>query len=146
MGPEWGRLDNWRLYEEPFELVFGYAHRFAAKDAIALDDLKPERFLVRTHCESRADVIAQLRLDDLGIDRRHEVSSDQDLISLLELNIGVSVLPQTVSAPETVLRSAISGVEVQRTVHLYGVAGRQRSPVASTFMKMLRAASWPKPH
>jgi hypothetical protein len=31
-----------------------------------------------------------------------------------------------------------------KTVSLYGVAGRQRTPVASTFMKMLRAANWPQ--
>lgn len=146
VGPSWDRLDNWKLYDEPFELVFSRSHRLAYMEEIGVDDLKPERFLVRNHCESCAEVTERLQLSGLGIDHRHEVSSDQDLISLLELKIGVSVLPQTVSAPQTLLRTAIKGVELQRTVHLYGVAGRQRSPVAATFMKMLRAASWPKPH
>lgn len=146
VGPSWDRLDNWKLYDEPFELVFSRGHRLADMEEIGVDDLRPERFLVRNHCESCAEVTERLQLSGLGIDHRHEVSSDQDLISLLELKIGVSVLPQTVSAPQTLLRTAIKGVELQRTVHLYGVAGRQRSPVAATFMKMLRAASWPKPH
>jgi hypothetical protein len=101
---------------------------------------------VRTHCESRAAVAERLQLKGLVIDQRHEVSSDQDLISLLELQVGIGVLPQTVNAPQTLLRTALSDVALERAVHLYGVAGRQRSPVAGTFMKMLRAASWPKPH
>jgi DNA-binding transcriptional LysR family regulator len=144
--PGWDRLDNWKLYEEPFEIVFSRSHRLADKEEIEVDDLRPERFLVRTHCESCAEVKERLQLKGLVIDHRHEVSSDQDLISLLELKVGVSVLPQTVSAPQTLLRTALKGVDLQRNVYLYGVAGRQRSPVAGTFMKMLRAASWPKPH
>lgn len=141
----WDRLDNWKLYEEPFELVFSRSHRLADKEQIEVEDLRPERFLVRTHCESRADVTERLQLKGLVIDQRHEVSSDQDLISLLEMQVGVSVLPQTVSAPQSVLRTALKDVELRRSVCLYGVAGRQRSPVAGTFMKMLRAAVWPKP-
>ena len=31
---------------------------------------------------------------------------------------------------------------LRRTVYLYGVAGRQRTPVASAVLKMLRAADW----
>jgi len=138
--------DSWKLYEEPFELVFSRSHRLANKEQVDVGDLVPERFLVRTHCENCGDVSDQLRLKGVGADRRHEVSSDQDLISLLELQVGVGMLPQTVSAPQTLLRTPIKGVDLQRAVYLYGVAGRQRSPIAGTFMKMLRAAAWPKPH
>jgi len=35
-----------------------------------------------------------------------------------------------------------NGVELRRTVYLYGVAGRQRTPMASAILKMLRAADW----
>jgi len=146
LAPGWDRLDSWKLYEEPFELVFSRSHRLANKEQVDVGDLVPERFLVRTHCENCGDVSEQLRLKGDGADRRHEVSSDQDVISLLELQVGVGMLPQTVSAPQTLLRTPIKGVDLQRAVYLYGVAGRQRSPIAGTFMKMLRAAAWPKPH
>ena len=36
----------------------------------------------------------------------------------------------------------INGLELSRAVHLYGVAGRQRTAVAALVMKMLRAADW----
>jgi DNA-binding transcriptional LysR family regulator len=85
-----------------------------------------------------------LRAKGLNADHRHEVSSDQDLLALLEANIGIGFLPRTVSAPQSVVRTAVNGLELGRTVSLYGVAGRQRTPIASTFMKMLRAANWPQ--
>jgi hypothetical protein len=39
-------------------------------------------------------------------------------------------------------RASVVEFDLGRTVCLYGVAGRQRTPVAATFMKTLRAANW----
>jgi len=39
-------------------------------------------------------------------------------------------------------QAPVKGVELRRAVYLYGVAGRQRTAVASTILKMLRAADW----
>ena len=36
----------------------------------------------------------------------------------------------------------VEEIELNRTVYLYGVAGRQRTAVGSTIFKMLRAADW----
>lgn len=85
-----------------------------------------------------------LRSLGLNADRRHEVSSDQDLLALLEANIGIGFLPRTVNAPASLVRTSVEGIDLDRSVCLYGVAGRQRTPIAATFMKMLRAAKWPR--
>jgi len=37
---------------------------------------------------------------------------------------------------------AVDGVDLRRNVYLYGVAGRERTSVASAFLKLLRAADW----
>jgi DNA-binding transcriptional LysR family regulator len=142
IGAAWDRLDCWNLFDEPFDMVFSRMHRLANNENIELDDLKPERFLLRNHCEKCADLADLLRSKGLNADQRHEVSSDQDLLALLEANIGIGFLPRTVSAPQTLVRTSVNGIDLDRTVCLYGVAGRQRTPVASTFMKMLRAANW----
>jgi DNA-binding transcriptional LysR family regulator len=142
IGAAWDRLDCWNLFDEPFDMVFSRTHRLASHEKIELDDLKPERFLLRTHCERCAELAELLRANGLDADHRHEVSSDQDLLALLESNIGIGFLPRTVNAPQSVVRGSVKGIELGRTVCLYGVAGRQRTPVASTFMKMLRAANW----
>jgi DNA-binding transcriptional LysR family regulator len=144
IGAAWDRLDCWKLFDEPFDMVFSRAHRLASQEQIALDDLKPERFLLRSHCEKGGELAELLRSKGLNADHQHEVASDQDLMALLDANIGIGFLPRTVSAPQNLVRTAVKEIELARTVCLYGVAGRQRTPVASTFMKMLRAANWPR--
>jgi DNA-binding transcriptional LysR family regulator len=129
VGEAWDRLDSWKLFDETFDMVFSRSHRLGSQETVSLDDLKPERFLLRNHCEKCNDLAEMLRANGLNADHRHEVSSDSDLLALLESNIGIGFLPRT---------------ELSREICLYGVAGRQRSPVAATFMKMLRAANWPK--
>jgi len=52
-------------------------------------------------------------------------------------------LPRSIEAPTSLVRAPVDGIDLRRTIYLYGVAGRQRTAVASTFMKMLRAAAWP---
>jgi DNA-binding transcriptional LysR family regulator len=143
IGAAWDRLDIWKLFDESFDIVFSRGHRLASQEQIALEDLKPERFLLRSHCEKGAELSEMLRANGLNADHRHEVASDQDLLALLEANIGIGFLPRTVNTPQSLVRTSIEGIELERTVCLYGVAGRQRTPVASTFMKMLRAANWP---
>jgi DNA-binding transcriptional LysR family regulator len=142
IGEAWDRLDGWKLFDEPFDMVFSRSHRLAGRETIARADLAGERFLLRSHCEKEADLAELLRANGLDADRRHEVSSDQDLLALLEAGIGIGFLPRSVDA-RSLVRAAPPGFALGRTVCLYGVAGRQRSPVAATFMKMLRAAKWP---
>ena len=143
IGDAWDRLDTWKLFDEPFDMVFNRSHRLANHENIGLEDLKRERFLLRSHCEKGADLAELLRANGLDADNRHEVSSDQDLLALLDANIGIGFLPRTVNTPQSLVRAALPGFDLGRTVCLYGVAGRQRTPVAATFMKMLRAAKWP---
>ena len=144
VGEAWDRLDSWKLFDESFDMVFSRSHRLGSQETIALDDLKSERFLLRNHCEKCTELAAMLRAKGLNADSRHEVSSDGDLLALLEANIGIGFLPRTVNTPQSLARTAVKDLELGREVCLYGVAGRQRSPVAATFMKMLRGANWPK--
>jgi DNA-binding transcriptional LysR family regulator len=140
----WDRLDSWKLFDESFDMVFSRSHRLGSQETIGLDDLQAERFLLRSHCEKCNDLAALLRTKGLNADHRHEVSSDQDLVALVEANIGIGFLPRTVKTPQSLMRTTVQGLELGRDVCLYGVAGRQRTPVAATFMKMLRAANWQK--
>ncbi len=144
IGETWDRLDRWKLFEEPFDVVLSRSNRLASQEHIGFEDLKSERFLLRSHCERGTEIADVLRTKGLNADHRHEVSSDQDLMALLEANIGIGFLPRSIASPHGLLRTAIKGVDLRRTVFLYGVAGRQRTPVAATFMKMLRAANWNK--
>ncbi|MDA9434095.1 LysR family transcriptional regulator [Bradyrhizobium sp. CCBAU 51627] len=136
----WDRLDTWPLFTEAFELVVSSGHRLAGRRSISPDDLRSEQLLSRTFCEHSGRVSASLR--EHGINHGHEISSERDLIELVEADIGIAMVPHTSPVPETLTRAAVAGLDARRTVSLYGVAGRQRTAVANAVMRMLRGADW----
>jgi DNA-binding transcriptional LysR family regulator len=138
----WERLDVWPLFTEDFQLVFSRRHRLAEKDNIDLEDLRSEQWLSRSYCEHAARLSAALRERGLDVDRGHEVWSERDLVELLEAEIGIAVIPDTSPVPQTLMRAAVDGLDARRTINLYGVAGRERTTVASAMMRLLRGADW----
>jgi DNA-binding transcriptional LysR family regulator len=139
---EWERLDSWPLFTEDFHLLVHSMHAFANRPSIDIDDLKPERLMIRTYCETTDKLLDVLRARDFDVTRFHEVSADGDLLSLLEANVGVALAPRSTQNPATLVRITVEGLELTRTISLYGVAGRQRTAVAAAMMKMLRAYDW----
>ncbi|ODR99605.1 transcriptional regulator [Methyloceanibacter superfactus] len=139
---EWDRLDSWPLFTESFHLAVSSDHALAKTAAVALDDLRHERLMLRTYCESTETLLDLLRGQEFDVGRFHEVSAEADLLSLLEAGFGVAFVPNSAPNPATLTRISVAGVDLERTICLYGVAGRQRTAVASSMMKMLRAYDW----
>jgi DNA-binding transcriptional LysR family regulator len=139
---DWDRLDTWPLFTEDFRLVVSSQHRLAQHDSVRVEDLRSEQMLSRNYCEHGERLGAALREHGLDLDRSHEISSERDLIELVEADIGVAIIPCTSPIPPTLKRTAVDGLDARRTVHLYGVAGRERTAVASAVMRMLRGADW----
>ena len=142
LGADWDRLDAWPLFTEDFDLVVSRRHPLAERDTIGFEDLRAEQWLSRSYCEHSDSLSRSLREHGVAVDRNHEICSERDLIELLEADIGVAVVPHTASLPATLKRSSVVGLDSRRTVHLYGVAGRERTAVASTVMRMLRGSDW----
>jgi DNA-binding transcriptional LysR family regulator len=142
IGEDWDRLDTWPLFTENFQLVVSKRHPLAERDKLDFDDLRAEQLLSRNYCEHAERVNSSLREHGLDVDRSHEISSERDLIELLEADIGVAMVPDTASIPPTLKRAAVDGLDTRRTVNLYGVAGRERTAVASAVMRMLRGSDW----
>lgn len=138
----WERLDVWPLFTEGFELVVGKDHRLAVKDTVEFDDLRSEQLLSRAYCEHAKRIASSLREHGVDIDHSHEISSERDLIELVEADIGIAMVPHTSPVPDSLKRAAVAGLDARRTVNLYGVAGRQRTAVANAVMRMLRGADW----
>jgi len=138
----WERLDVWPLFTEHFELVVSKANRLAGRGNIELDDLRAEQLLSRNYCEHARRISATLREHGIDVDHSHEISSERDLIELIEADIGVAMMPRTSPIPDNLKRAAVAGLDARRTVNLYGVAGRQRTAVASAVMRLLRGADW----
>lgn len=142
IGEEWERLDVWPLFTEDFQLVLSRRHRLAGLDNIGLDDLRSEQWLSRRYCEHADRLSASLHEHGVDVDQSHDISSERDLIELLEADVGVAVMPETSPIPQTLTRAAIGGLDARRTIHLYGVVGRERTAVASAMMRLLRGADW----
>ena len=142
LGDTWDRLDTWPLFTEDFVLVVGGSHHLAGCSSVQLSGLRGESLLMRTYCEHFEPLVSVLRSHDFTLDRAHEVPSEYDLEVLLRQNLGVAFAPQSVLFSEQVKRVFVTGLDLRRTVSLYGVAGRQRTPVANMISKMLRAADW----
>jgi DNA-binding transcriptional LysR family regulator len=138
----WERLDVWPLFSEDFELVVSKGHRLADSANVEFDDLHSEQLLSRNYCEHARRISASLREHGIDVGHSHEVSSERDLIELVEADIGVAMIPHTSPVPASLKRTAVAGLDARRTVNLYGVAGRQRTAVASAVMRMLRGADW----
>lgn len=139
---EWDRLDRWPLFTESFQLLVNAKHRLASLTAISVEDLRQERFLRSAHCERTEKLASLLRSHDLDLGNGHELTSERDLITLLEADFGVAFAPLSMPCPKTLKQAPVSGIELDRSVYLYGVAGRARTAVASAVHKMLRAADW----
>lgn len=139
---EWDRLDTWPLFDERFQLVVNRRHPLADRKEIAIEELQSEQLLSRNYCEHAERLNASLRDRGIDVDHSHGISSERDLIELIEADIGVALIPRSVSTPETLKRTDIGGLDFRRTVRLYGVAGRERTAVASAVMRMLRGADW----
>jgi len=142
LDPNWERFDTWPLFTEDFQLVVNADHRLADQDSIDLEDLRSEQLLSRGYCEHASRLNTSLREHGVDVDHCHEISSERDLIELLEAGIGIAVVPDTSRMPQTLKRSSVEGLDARRTVNLYGVAGRERTAVASAVMRMLRGADW----
>jgi len=142
LDPNWERFDTWPLFTEDFQLVVNADHRLADQDSIDLEDLRSEQLLSRGYCEHASRLNTSLREHGVDVDHCHEISSERDLIELLEAGIGIAVVPDTSRMPQTLKRSSVEGLDARRTVSLYGVAGRERTAVASAVMRMLRGADW----
>jgi DNA-binding transcriptional LysR family regulator len=142
LGNTWDRLDTWPLFTEGFDLLFGGGHHLAGYSSIQLSDLRSESLLMRTYCEHFQSLVSLLRSQDFAVDRAHEVPSEHDLEVFLEQGLGIAFAPRSVLFSDCVKRVLVGGLDLQRTVSLYGVAGRQRTPIANMLMKMLRAADW----
>src|SRR5690349_20530965 len=139
---DWDRLDSWPLFTESFQLIVNRCHPLADKELVEFEELEQQHLLSRSYCEYAGRLSGALRAANVDSGAGHDVSCENDLIKLLEANIGVAIVPRSASTPDTLRRAEIEGLDVKRTVQLYGVAGRERTAVASTVMKMLRSADW----
>jgi DNA-binding transcriptional LysR family regulator len=143
LGAGWDRLDAWPIFSESYDILLGPRHHLAGRNApdIALGDLLDDTFLLQRDSETAEEEARQLAAAGIGTGRTHRVDSDDDLAVLVEADIGVALAPRSAFRGGGFVRLA-PGLELRRTVTLYTVQGRVRSPEAATFITQIRAQAW----
>jgi DNA-binding transcriptional LysR family regulator len=139
---DWERFDHWTLFTERFVLAVNENHRYANRERVTIEELNGETIIRRSHCECLEEVEALLRERGLAELQRHEASSEGDVVGLLSANVGVALVPFSADLPGKLRRLSLEDADLARPVCVYGVAGRPRSPIASTLLKMLRTSDW----
>jgi DNA-binding transcriptional LysR family regulator len=142
LGESWERLDAWPLFTERMCLAVSNQHPLAKRDAVEPDDLANERLLLRTYCEVADEFEEFLKSRQLHTVVSHKIVSDRDLVTLIEANLGVGMIPESTPRSERIRLIETTGLDLRRTIYLYGVAGRQRSPAASALFRLMRAGDW----
>ena len=80
----WQRLDAWPLFTEPFELIVHRGHRLAGRNLVELHQLADERLLVQAECEMAEELARRLHRQGITTAGAHQVTTDHDLITLVE--------------------------------------------------------------
>lgn len=142
IGETWERLDAWPLFTERFLLAVSAAHPLAGRKSIDPAELAQERLLLRTYCELVNEFTDLLKSRQLEPAVCHKMGTETDLITLVEANLGVGMLPDSTTKSDRIRLIELEGLDFKRTIYLYGVAGRQRSAAASALIKLLRAGDW----
>ena len=144
LGASWERLDSWPIFSESFELLLSPGHRLAGRSAadITLADLLEETFLLQCDSETAEEEVRQLAAAGISMERAHMVDSDGDLVALAEANIGVAFAPKSAFRGGRFVRHLAPGLDIRRTVALYTVQGRVRSPEVATLISQIRAEEW----
>ena len=97
----WERLDRWALFTEEFGLMLNSKHPLASRSDIDIDALRRERWLRRIYCEHFEQAMSLIQSHDLDVDQGYELTSERDLITLLEADLGIAFVPRSTSCPET---------------------------------------------
>jgi DNA-binding transcriptional LysR family regulator len=142
LGEAWERIDTWPLFTEPFELIVPPGHKLAGHNLVEFDQLADERLLVLAECETADEIARRLGGQGMTIGSAHQVATDHDLVTLVEAGLGVAIVPASALRSERLRSVPLDGLDLTRTVAVYGVAGRRRSPVATMLLNLLRAADW----
>jgi DNA-binding transcriptional LysR family regulator len=86
--------------------------------------------------------LERLRTAGVNVGNAHEVESSHDMEAMVTAGFGIAVAPTHALRSATVHHLNLSGLDVQRTVAVYTVAGRARSREAAALLNLLRGKHW----
>jgi DNA-binding transcriptional LysR family regulator len=142
LGQTWERLESWPLFTTGFDLIVHDSNPLAGRNSLSMGNLKGEKLLSRSYCEILEPTQDLLRDHGIVSNINHRIASDNDLVALLQTNVGVAIVPERFPAEPPLKHVRVDGLDLKCAISVYGVNGRQRSAVSGTLLKLLRANDW----
>jgi len=106
------------LFDETMVVAFSNDHRFQAMNSVSLKEIAKERYLDRLHCEYSEAFVAQTRSSGLDLNVCLRSEREDWILSLIEENIGVGILPPSLAALSNISYRPISDLASMRTIEL----------------------------
>jgi len=136
LGEDWDRLDGWPMFTESFDIVGA-----ADPTELTVEVFRDRRFLHFAGSDESECPRPQLAAAGVAINDAHVLDSLRDLEALALAGLGAAVVPSSTLRKSPLGRAPCS-FDVERTVTVYGVAGRQRSKEAAALLNLVRATDW----
>ncbi len=137
----WERLDNWQLFVEPLAVAMNIENPLAEKIELDLAGLVGQRLITRPYCTKWAACASLLEQAGVDVSNSHVAGSDRDVIRFLEAGFGIAVVPVSTRIGEGLCKLPLSE-EFRNPIHLYAIAGRQRSKALNGLINLLRSSDW----
>ena len=136
LGEDWERLDAWPMFSESFDIVGN-----ADPMDLTVEVFRERRFLDFAGADDGDCPRCELAAAGVAVDDAHRLDSLRDLEALAAAGLGAAVIPAS-TLRKSRLRRAPCPFNVERTVTVYSVAGRQRSKETAALLNLLRATDW----
>jgi DNA-binding transcriptional LysR family regulator len=144
LNQSWERLDSWPMFTESFDLVVSADHPLAVRNDPSLDVelVRRSRVLVQSDDDMSDADLARLSATGVPVELAHQVDAVHDMEALVTANLALAIAPAS-SLGSTALRHIpLSAIDLRRTVAVYLVAGRQRTPQMGALLHLLRGTDW----
>ena len=115
------------------------SHRLAQQNRLEIKALAGERLLVRPYSGEHERLAALLRESGIDNPPSHQMAVEDDIVTLLEANAGIAILPRSARRSESIRVIEVNGLDLDRTVYLYEVAGRRHLPAVAGLVRIIRA-------
>ena len=116
MTETWDRLNSWVLLRRATSFVVNKTHPLAMRNRIGLSELAKIRLISRPYNEQASEFDALLRTAGVEQKTGDHIVSDQDLLSLLEANLGAALMPETARGGNNLRGVSVDGLNLRRPV------------------------------
>ena len=137
------RLDARPLYTERYTVAFAKGHPFEGLNAVPVERLDGEDYLLRLHCEFMDHFAALGGEDDLRTNILYRSEREDWVQAMVLAQMGCAIMPEFLPTLPGIATRPVVEPEVSRTISLVTVAGRRFSPALQTLIRLAQRFPWP---